>query len=406
MKRNVGMYMFMYLSVMSAISVSCEITDNVILESDEEKSPVYVGLDEVAEVLASIPLRPSHIGEVYDAVSSSSVNGYDEEYTMKQLFCNPGAGVGDQEVRSGKTYDDPLWKMIDGQVRSMASTKAMEKDPDAFLEALIGSDVQIYWPFSEDWDGKQSPIITYDPEDGANTNIGYRLVIEDDGTRHVEEVVVDEEIAKEVPVWVVNRNTDAGYTSLEMLRREDPSWGEGGGAIIVNPVHAGVRETKADQPLRSLILKDFTMNRNYDSWFTGASEFFVKIGYMEDFIASTEAELRLYNPMVTDFMIVVRRNQLGKPQNFNAILMSDWSEDADACAFMITEDDGGTQTEWSTKAKVFVAGKSYGVEISLPMNQRDDIVWRGKLAYDWFEKYDSRSWPFGDVELTFEIVEN
>lgn len=109
--------------------------------------------------------------------------------------------------------------------------------------------------------------------------------------------------------------------------------------------------------------------------------------------------------MVTDFIIVVRRNQLGIPQNFNAILMSDWSEDADACAFMITEDDGGTQTEWSTKAKVFVAGKSYGVEISLPMNQRDDIVWRRKLAYDWFEKYDSRSWPFGDVELTFEIVE-
>ena len=132
----------------------------------------------------------------------------------------------------------------------------------------------------------------------------------------------------------------------------------------------------------------------------------MKIGYMEDFTASTEAELRLYNPMVTDFMIVVRRNQLGKPQNFNAILMSDWSEDADACAFMITEDDGGTQTEWSTKAKVFVAGKSYGVEISLPMNQRDDIVWRGKLAYGWFEKYDSRPWPFGDVELTFEIVEN
>ena len=126
---------------------------------------------------------------------------------------------------------------------------------------------------------------------------------------------------------------------------------------------------------------------------------------MEDFTATTEAELRLYNPVVTDFMIVVKRNQVGKPQNFNAILMSDWSEKTDACAFMITEDDGGTRTEWITKAKVFISGKSYGVEISLPLNVRDDVVWRGKLAYDWFDRCNGESWPFGDVDLTFEIIE-
>ena len=104
-------------------------------------------------------------------------------------------------------------------------------------------------------------------------------------------------------------------------------------------------------------------------------------------------------------MIVVKRSQVGIPQNFNAILMSDWSEKADACAFMITEDDGGTQTDWTCKAKVFIEGKSYGVEISLPLNQRDDIVWRGKLADEWFETYNRQTWPFGDVALTFEIVE-
>ena len=125
---------------------------------------------------------------------------------------------------------------------------------------------------------------------------------------------------------------------------------------------------------------------------------------MEDFTASTEAELRLYDPMVTDFMIVVRRNQVGIPQNFNAILMSDWSDDMDACAFMITEDDGGTRTEWSSKAKVFIEGKSYGVEVSFPMNVRDDIVWRGNLSCSWIERCNGEPWPFGDVDLTFETV--
>ncbi len=387
------------LAMTAVLAAACEITDNRIPEDPDEEQ-ISVRLDEVAEILAMLPIRDSHMGEVHDAVSSSSDNGYDEEYTMRQLFIDPGSGVGDEVSKSGKTYDEPLWKLIDDQVRSMSATKSLSMDPDRFLEALTESDIQIYWPFSEDWDGESMPVITFDPEDGAVVNTGYKIVVEDDGSRHVEEVMVDEEMASEVPVWVVNRNDDAGYTSLEMLRREDPDWGEGGGSIIVNP-----NPTKSSEGLKTLILKEFTMNRNYDSWFAGASEFFVKIGYMEDFNASTEAELRLYSPMVTDFMIVVKRNQVGIPQNFNAILMSDWSEKADACAFMITEDDGGTRTEWVSKAKVFIEGKSYGVEITLPLNVRDDIVWRGKLAYEWFEECDQQSWPFGDVDLTFEIVE-
>ena len=394
------------VSIMNAV-VSCEVPDNDPDKHKVEEDSTSVGLEEVAQILSLIPLNNDHLAEVYQAVTSSSGNGYDEEYTMKDLFRMPGAGVGDVDARAGSSYEDPLKGLIEDYVRTMCSTRSEEagwkwENPEVFLEALTASDIQIYWPYSEDWDGETMPLITFDPEDGSEVNIGYRLM-DDDGFRRVEEVVVDEEMAKEMPVWVVNRNSDAGFTSLEMLRREDPDWGEGGGNIVVRP--ASSISAKSDEPYRMLVLKNFTMKRNYDSWFTGASEFFVKIGYIEDFAASTEAELRLYDPMITDFMIVVKRDQVGIPQNFNAILMSDWSENADACAFMITEDDGGTMTEWSCKAKVFVAGKSYGVEISLPMNVRDDIVWRGKLSYSWFERCNDESWPFGDVDLTFDLVE-
>ena len=248
------------------------------------------------------------------------------------------------------------------------------------------------------------PIITFDPEDGAYNNIGYRLVLNDDGSRAAEEVIVDEELAASVPVWVVNRNSDAGYTSLEMLRRDDPQWGDGGGTIIVKPSSVSGCLSKAGSS-RSLILKDFTMRRNYDSWFAGASEFFVKIGYLDDFTAVTEAELRLFNPLVTDFMVVVKRKHLDIPQKLDVIMMTDWSSQMTSSAFMITEDDGGTQTEWTCRAKVFVASKSYGIEISLPIKTRDEIVWRGELASQWLESNEDRTWSFGDVDLTFGIVE-
>lgn len=395
------------LSLIMLAAASCEILDNDPDKHVKDEDSTYVGLEEVAELLALIPLKSSHVNEVHDAVTSSSGNGYDEEYTMKDLFERPGAGVGDLEVRSGAIYENPLRDLIKEHVYGMAATRsgADVLDPDRFLEELMSSDIQIYWPFSDSWDGEGMPIITYDPEDGSDKNMGYRLVVNDDGSRSVESLVVDEALAEAEPVWVVNRNSDAGYATLEMLRREDPDWGEGGGTIIVRPSCPETLKTRAEVSVKSLILKDFTMNRSYDTWFAGASEFFVKTGSVEDFTASTEAELRLYSPTITDFLIVVKRSQIGEPLPFNAMLVSDWTGQMTHCAFMITEDDGGTITEWNCTALVRIASKSYGFEIKIPFNSRDDVVWRGQLSSRWLEANSNLVGHFGDVDLTFEVVE-
>ncbi len=386
-----------------ALSVlSCEVLDNDIEKHVDKEGNIYVGLDEVAEVLSDLPLDLSHMQEVHDAVTSSSGNGYDEEYTMQILFESPGKGVGDVPTRSGVTYKEPLRNLIESYVRAGVQTKSGGKvySADDFLAALTSSDIQIYWPYSENWDGSTLPVITFDPEDGSEVNVGYRLSVNDDGSRSVEIVEVDEEMASASPVWVVNRNSDAEFTTLEMLRREDPEWGEGGGTIIVKP------GTKAgEDPLRTLVLKEFKMNRQFDSWFCGAAETFIKTGSIDDFTASTEAELRLFNPMVTDFMIVVKRNQVGKSIPFNAVLVSDWNPQMTHCALMITEDDGGTRTDWKCTALVRIASKSYGVEVNLPFNSRDDIVWRGHLTNRWLEANSNVVGHFGDVDLTFELVE-
>lgn len=396
----------------------CERVDTCPGDNEEDALPV--SLEDVALLLSEINIGEEQLREVSDAVSSSSENGYDEEYTMRDLFSCPGAGVGDSSIpgklKSGESgYRSPMRDMIREHLLSGASvlSKSMPKkreaftsSVDVFLKALESSDIQIYWPFSEDWDGESLPVITFDPCDGSETNIGYRAVDDGSGVRTVEEVIVDERFASEYPVWVVNRNDDAGFTSLEILRRQDPEWGTGGGSVIVKPkTLPSARAASSDTPVRTLILKDFTMLRNYDPWFAGASEFFVKIGSVEDFTASTEAELKLYNPAVTDFMIVVKRKYVGKPRPFNAVLVSEWTDQLEKCALMITEDDGGTRTSWKCSAVVKVASKSYGFEINLPFNTRDDIVWRGQLSRRYLEANDCVTGHFGDVDLTFEIRE-
>ncbi len=405
--------------------ISCEELDNDINSHSDGDEP-FVAVEDVAKILSVLPLEKEHLEEVFDAVSSSSDNGYDDEYTMQDLFSSPGAGVGDafsaSKNKSGKTrYERPLRELIgehllsgnDFQLKSGTGVPGTPVSAESYLAALQSSDIQIYWPFVESWDGKTYPIITFDPSDGSETNIGYRLAVDGNGMRTVEEVLVDENMARNNPVWVVNRNDDAEYTSLEILRRQDPDWGSGG-SVIVRPrsdsphVKHGYQfpgKVKRSSSVRTLVLKDIVLKRNFDSWFSGASELFVKIGSVEDFVASTEAELKLYTPAVTDFMIVVKRNMAGTAIPFNAVLVSDWTEQLEQCAFMITEDDGGTRTSWKCSAVVKVASKSYGFEVNLPFNTRDDIVWRGKLSRRYIEKNDNVTGHFGDVDLTFEILD-
>ena len=383
----------LYFGCLSGILLmaACERLDNEHTLPDQPEETVFT-LEEVARLLSAVPVGEAQVGEVHDAVSASAGNGYDEEYTMRNLFETPGCGIGSVSATRAEPYPVPLRDLLAAEIHRQYGTRAL--DADALVEALSDSDIQIYWPFSEEFGSDETPVITFDPGDNSTRNTGF--LRREDGI--VEECLVDEEMARSRPVWVISRNLDAEYKSLEIRRREDPDWGQGGGSILVRTRATG------DKPFQTLVLRSFQANRQYDSWFSGGSEFFVKCGAVEDFNATTEAELRLYSPSITDFLIVVRRNQVGKALDFNAVLVSEWTRMLDNCAFMCTEDDGGTQTTWKCSAVVKYNSKSYGFDVELPLHARDDIVWRGALTRSYIEKYSGTTGHFGDVDLVLELI--
>ena len=379
---------------------ACERLDRVNPPADEPGEPLVFTLDEVARILAAVPVGQDQVAEVRDAVTASSGNGYDEEYPMRQVFETPGTGVGGTPATRVAAYPTPLRDLLTAEIRKQYGTRAL--DGDAFLDALSGSDVQIYWPFSEEFHGGETPVITFDPGGRETKNVGWVRL--EDGT--VEEVIVDEEMARERPVWVINRNRDAEYQSLEMRRREDPDWGLGGGSILVRPqAGSAASATRAgEKDVQTLVLRSFKANRQFDSWFCGGAEVWVKCGAIEDFTATTEAEMRLYAPSITDFLIVVRRKQVGEVLDFNAVLVSEWTGMLDNCAFMMVEDDGGTMTTWKCSAMVKYNSRSYGFEIEIPLRARDDIIWRGALTRTYIERNNGVTGHFGDVELVLELI--
>ncbi|MBQ7268459.1 MAG: hypothetical protein IJS62_01205 [Bacteroidales bacterium] len=355
----------------------------------------HAPLSEVARILSSLPLAQGQMDEVRDAVSASSQNGYDEEYMMRDLLKTPGAGVGSADGKApAHHYDKPLRELITEYLEEKAASKA-EGGTDsvqAWLDAMEDSDIQIYWPYSEDWDGSSLPVITWDPGYGAESNYGYELFRDSGGRLTVRDsVVVTEALALSRPVWVINRNDDSAFTPLDLY------------AGTPTATTAAVAVTAAAPAMRTLRLKSFRMLRHYDSWFGGASEFRIQCGAANGFKASTEAELKNYKPSITDFTLVVRRKQLGEELPLDALLMTDFSQAMEKMAFLVTEDDGGTRTSWKCSAVVKYNSRSYGFEMEIPYNEKDDIVWRGQLTTTFLQSEDTVSSRFGDVVICFAL---
>ena len=350
----------------------------------------------LARMFASLPMEPAHLQEVYDAVGHSSGNGYDEEYTLDSLLLRPGAGVG--PATRARNYDRPLRELVRDYLAGYASpagpggTRSGD-GVDGLMALLADSGYQLYWPYSDSWDGKSYPVITFDPGYGAESNYGYELAPGPSGAIIVDTLEVDEAMAMRRPVWVLNSNSDAAFTPLELFA---------GKRIPQQSLASDAPPSRAPHP-RKLLLRSFKMLRNFDSWFGGASEFFIKCGCVDGFSATSDAEARLFTPSVTDLMIVVKRRDVGRDIPYEAILVTNFTSQMDNIAFFIMEDDGGTRTSWKCDLTLKIQSKAYGVTIDIPYNEKDDIVWRGQLSRQFFEEEDIVYGRFGDVSCSFEL---
>ena len=386
----------MSVAALAFLASACRGSDVVEPQSPESG----FSLEEFAGILSALPMDRSHLGEVFDAVCASSENGYDEEYMLADLVGSPGAGVGDGVFRSkaAPRYDRPLRDLLSDYFEANPSavpTKA--GDPEACLRMLMESDMQIYWPYSEDWDGEAFPIITFDPGDGSEYNYGYQAVRGEDGSVEIQSVYVDEQVAMSRPVWVINNNDDSHLVPVQSAFLDDA----GAAALMANEA-ASVQGGEGDIPGDRLYIRSLKMLRNYDSWFGGASEFVIKCGAVDGFRATSEEDLSKYRPSVTDCVVVVKRRQLGMSVPLGILLLTDYTPQMENIAFLVTEDDGGKVENWKCEATVKWQSKSYGFTLNIPYRDRDDIVWRGQLSRSFFERGSIVTDRFGDVEITFE----
>lgn len=231
------------------------------------------------------------------------------------------------------------------------------------LSQLEESNLQIYWPYSENWDGVTPPTITFLPEDeDQEWNIGYFV---EDG--EIDTLLVDEDFAEKRPLWVINlRDTIFKEYIPEGISGENQQFAEA--AAIGDPVY-------------TTYLGKFMASEQHDAFWAGGSEFVVLVGTPSDFSVSESGRIN-FNSDIVRLPVYRSRKDIRKKRwvDLYQPIVSDWTDDIKEIAFVVVEEDQGSSANETVELSATWLGKEYKFGFSLPTRSRDDIITNRKYA--------------------------
>jgi len=194
-------WLFGIVVVLSSISLSgCDnaAPTNRNSVGEIEKQQALDTLKRLSLIMLDVAQNPENIKLVKHGVELK-FDG-DENILLSDLI-NPSESILKQnEV-------DDFRHVFLREIQEHNLNKRNDLNLDSLFSWIKDNNVQVYWPYTDLWDGKTIPTISYDPmEKEADQNEGFKVVVASDGTTKIETVLVNDEYASNNPVWILNFN--------------------------------------------------------------------------------------------------------------------------------------------------------------------------------------------------------
>lgn len=305
---------------------------------------------------------------IHRAVTKASSLGLDEIFYLKEycskdtlhhkISCETATPISsrfaetcisDNEVPAGKAYN---------------------------LEKIIINDfIQIYWPYSENWDGKSAPIIVFAPEDLTDQYaVGYKIC--KDGN-DLETAIVDEKFCTQNPVWIINENATS-YEDLPYLIRGERISKNGilyGG--YTPHINLDSIKYETEEPIMTLKLGKVKATVNHDTWIAGGSEYCFKFCSLSNARLTCEADTSKCSQVLSKTKVYFKRKEISQEvvKELNAVAVSDWPSNLKNVVLKVVEEDPGKQNKkFEAELSVTWKSKTFGFNVSLPYGNNDDDI--------------------------------
>jgi hypothetical protein len=182
---------------------SCEKND---INKNEEQNNLSANsimlidnLKETAIMICKITDSNDVIQEIHKYIKKSINYGLDEELRFKEILESNSSKILDEKIKRNSKLTAKLQNYCSSNLKSGSFIN--------LKDFLLSNNIQIYWPYSENWDGIEKPVITFHPMKDVEENIGFRMIQTTDGTTEIDTVIVNDAYAQEHPVLIININS-------------------------------------------------------------------------------------------------------------------------------------------------------------------------------------------------------
>ncbi len=248
-------------------------------------------------------------------------------------------------------------------------------------QVSITENLQIYWPYSDEWDGHTPPVIAFAPEDkNATFTTGYKVIGQGSAPQNV---IVDEKYCQKYPVWIIN-DSETPYSLLPNFNKGERISKEG--TYYSNSQNTSSKES-ITSPFPDLVYEGnaptavyigkIRSTTQHDSWLNGGSEYVFRLGALQNTYFTSEADTVKCVPLISKTKICLTRKEIKKGiwKEVNSLAIGDWEKNIRNLILTIVEEDSGKENK-SFEAKINVkwSNEEYGFDIGLTFKNHDDWI--------------------------------
>ena len=334
----------LYLFCIAMFAGSC-VNDNLAVDNVADVNQTIDADNEITsltDALTQVAHNREICAEVHMSVNQFRELGFDEYLPLNYIW-------DDDFIQTKAVNTDcPLLKeyLTANWLEGVCRTKS----------EAVETEIVIYWPYSDNWDGSALPTITPSPEDPEQDwNYGYKLYYDKSGELRVDTVVVDDDYAYDNPVWIINYS-EISYDDMKL--------------IIENKL-----TTKSTDAGQIWSVVEATLSKQYDNIFQGGAEIEFHVGY---------PELQGYAKGESVLPVFFTRKEIrhGTPKVIErGILNSDWIEAELTNLLVIVEHDNG-DPKTITASTGFTypeTGITNTVTSSVTITDKDELIYQQNL---------------------------
>lgn len=365
---NVFKLCVVIVSLFAITSCSNEDLENVTVPDQELKTKSVeniVELSTIVQLLASTEIDQAVMDEVKAGVERSLKYGLDEEYRFADMF-KPSLSKLHRSSNSSL-----LIKKMTDTFNLQKKIMKTEMSSFDFFHYLSDNDIQIYWPFSKNWDGHTRPILLCAVD--SNKSLKFRLEL--DGSIVSDTITTTDEFLKNNTVWIVSINKTP-YDELPDF--ENGEYVNKNGVFFYSEIakewlNKQNEKRRGGENFGSLpvYIGEVTV---YEEDGSGGPEVYFMWGHVSGGVAGVPA-----TGVVNAYRLNLSKNEVKVPKKIDLMIQPLWASSEKTNALIILEKDGGKDKKATRNLTFtpFLESKEITVPVVFKYERRDEWLYDG-----------------------------